>query len=111
MLHNEFIFTDKSLGGTGIDHSKQGAMGAFGDYEVKFANLRSNFVGLKRSIEYIQDFLNVQGEKIWREELTRIINFAVEKEASALVNKKYSPNFDDENNYVPDFDPVDDTGD
>jgi len=53
----------------------------------------------------------VQGEKIWREELTRIINFAVEKEASALVNKKYSPNFDDENNYVPDFDPVDDTGD
>jgi len=53
MLHNEFIFTDKSLGGTGIDHSKQGAMGAFGDYEVKFANLRSNFVGLKRSIEYI----------------------------------------------------------
>jgi WASH complex subunit strumpellin len=28
-------------------------MGAFGDYEVKFARLRANFVGLKRSIEYI----------------------------------------------------------
>ena len=41
-------------------------MGAFGDFG-------DNFVGLKRSIEYIEDFLNVQGEKIWREELTRII--------------------------------------
>jgi hypothetical protein len=32
----------------------------------------------------------VYGEKIWGEELTRIIEFAVEKEATALVNKKYS---------------------
>jgi WASH complex subunit strumpellin len=46
-------------------------------------------VGLKRSIEYIQDFLNVQGEKLWREELARIIELAVEKEATRLVNKKY----------------------
>jgi hypothetical protein len=48
-------------------------MGAFGDFGDKFARLKDNFVGLKRSIEYIEDFLNVQGEKIWREELTRII--------------------------------------
>ena len=47
-----------------------------------------------RSIEYISDFLNVPGQKIWREELTRIINLAVEKEASRLVNKKYSGNID-----------------
>jgi hypothetical protein len=34
--------------------------------------------------------LNVYGEKIWGEELSRIIEYAVEKEASNLVNKKYS---------------------
>jgi hypothetical protein len=28
-------------------------MGEFGDFEEKFARLRANFVGLKRSIEYI----------------------------------------------------------
>ena len=82
-------------------------MGEFGDFEEKFARLRANFVGLKRSIEYIQDFLNVQGEKIWREELTRIVDQAVEKEASRLVNKKYAPIIDDENFYTPEFEPVD----
>lgn len=82
-------------------------MGEFGVYEAKFLKLKANFVGLKRSIEYIQDFLNVQGEKIWREELSRIIDFAVEKEATKLVNKKFSTNFDDENTYRPEFDPVD----
>ena len=82
-------------------------MGEFGIYEAKFMRLKNNFVGLKRSIEYIQDFLNVQGEKIWREELSRIIDYAVEKEATRLVNKKYSSMIDDENTYRPEFDPVD----
>jgi hypothetical protein len=49
----------------------------------------------------------VQGEKIWREELSRIIEFAVEREATKLVNKKFNANFDDENSYRPEFDPVD----
>lgn len=59
MLHEEFIFTNMEVTATGIDHSKQGAMGEFGIYEAKFMRLKNNFVGLKRSIEYIQDFLNV----------------------------------------------------
>lgn len=37
----------------------QGGMGAFGDFGEKFATLKANFIGLKRSIEYIEDFLNV----------------------------------------------------
>lgn len=49
----------------------------------------------------------MQGEKIWREELSNIIEHAVEKEATRLVNKKYTSNIDDENTYRPDFDPVD----
>jgi len=59
MLHEEFIFKESDSTGTGIDHTKQGAMGEFGVYEAKFHRLKANFVGLKRSIEYIQDFLNV----------------------------------------------------
>lgn len=53
--------------------------------------------------------MNVYGEKLWNEEITRIIEFAVEKEATALVNKKYSANFVEaqENFYVPTFIPMD----
>ena len=51
----------------------------------------------------------MQGEKIWREELSNIIEHAVEKEATRLVNKKYTSNIDDENTYRPDFDPLDQT--
>lgn len=70
--------------------------------------IRGKFTGLKRSIEYIQDFLNIPGEEIWREELTRIINYAVEKESTALVNKKYTADLDsEEKHYVPTFIPVD----
>jgi WASH complex subunit strumpellin len=83
-------------------------MGAFGDFGEKFARLKANFIGLKRAIEYIEDFLNVQGEKIWREELTRIVQHAVDKEAMRLVNKRFSANIDStENDHVPEFEPVD----
>lgn len=106
-LHEEFIFKANEQTSTGIDHTKQGALGEFGVYEAKFLRLKASFVGLKRSIEYIQDFLNVQGEKIWREELSRIVDYAVEREATKLVNKKFNANFDDESFYRPEFDPVD----
>lgn len=83
-------------------------MGAFGDFGEKFARLKANFIGLKRAIEYIEDFLNVQGEKIWREELTRIVQHAVDKEAMRLVNKRFSANIDStDNDHVPEFEPVD----
>ena len=106
MLHEEFIFKANEVTSSGIDHSKQGAMGEFGVYEAKFLRLKANFVGMKRSIEYIQDFLNVQGEKIWREELQNVVENAVEREATRLVNKKYNYNDDDILNR-PEFDPVD----
>ncbi len=97
MLHEGFIF-DK----TKPDMS--------GEMFGKFMQLRDNIKGLKRSIEYIQDFLNIYGEKIWNEEMVRIIEFAVEKEATNLVNKKYSTGLMEaqENYYVPIFTPVDD---
>ena len=53
--------------------------------------------------------MNVPGEKIWREEFTKIIEYAVEKEAARLVNKKYSANWLDtqESTYIPKFKAVD----
>lgn len=52
--------------------------------------------------------MNIPGEEIWREELTRIINYAVEKESTALVNKKYTVDLDsEEKHYIPTFIPVD----
>jgi WASH complex subunit strumpellin len=96
MLHEGFIF-DK----TKQDMSKE----MFG----KFGALRDKIKGLKRSIEYIQDFLNIYGEKIWNEEIVRLIEFAVEKEASNLVNRKYQGGMLEaqESYNIPIFTPVD----
>lgn len=45
---------------------------------------------------------------MWREEFQRVIELAVEKEATKLVNKKYSSNIDsNETQFVPTFEPVD----
>jgi len=95
MLHEGFVFSKRVLGDVET-------------LESKFQMLREKFTGLKRSIEYIQDFLNLPGEQIWREELTRIINYAVEKESTALVNKKYQADLDyQDKHFVPTFIPVD----
>ena len=66
ILHDEFIFVaskDQSqLANVEINekgNKVQGGRAAFGDFGEKFERLRFKFVGLKRSIEYIQDFLNV----------------------------------------------------
>jgi len=53
--------------------------------------------------------LNIYGDKIWNEEIVRIIEFAVEKESTNLVNKKYNTTLIEaqENYYIPIFTPVD----
>lgn len=45
---------------------------------------------------------------MWREEFQRVIELAVEKESTKLINKKYSTNIDsDETQFIPVFEPVD----
>jgi Hereditary spastic paraplegia protein strumpellin len=53
--------------------------------------------------------LNIYGEKIWNEEIVRLIEFAVEKEASNLVNRKYQGGIIEaqESYNIPIFTPVD----
>ncbi|EEZ99542.1 WASH complex subunit strumpellin homolog-like Protein [Tribolium castaneum] len=44
--------------------------------------------GYKRSFEYIQDYININGLKIWQEEVTRIINYNVEQECNGFLRNK-----------------------
>ena len=55
ILHETFIF--KSLGNKD-------------ELQAAFMSLSKQFAGMKKAFEYIQDFLSISGENIWREEIT-----------------------------------------
>jgi WASH complex subunit strumpellin len=44
--------------------------------------------GLKRSIEYLQDYIGIAGLKMFQEEFARIINYNTEQEANRYLKKK-----------------------
>ena len=44
--------------------------------------------GFQRSFEYIQDYVNIYGLKIWQEEVSRIINYNVEQECNSFLRTK-----------------------
>lgn len=44
--------------------------------------------GYRRSFEYIQDYLNINGLKIWQDEISRLINFNVERECNTFLRRK-----------------------
>lgn len=44
--------------------------------------------GYRRSFEYIQDFVDMPGLKIWLEELSRIIGHNVEIECNSFMSAK-----------------------
>lgn len=44
--------------------------------------------GLKRSIEYLQDYIGIAGLKIYQEEIARIINYNTEQEANRYLKRK-----------------------
>lgn len=79
LLHHLFIFSTK---------------GDSSELQSKLNTLKSKFKGLKKSFEYIQDFLNIPGEQIWREEVTRIFRVNLNKEGIKLINDKYDANND-----------------
>ncbi|EDV23219.1 uncharacterized protein TRIADDRAFT_27621 [Trichoplax adhaerens] len=51
-------------------------------------SLQAIMDGFKRSFEYIQDYVNIYGLKIWQEEVTRIINYNIEQECNSFLRKK-----------------------
>ncbi|KAJ8919831.1 hypothetical protein NQ315_006360 [Exocentrus adspersus] len=61
------------------------------DLENKLKSLGHIMDGYKRSFEYIQDYININGLKIWQEEVTRIINYNVEQECNGFLRNKVHP--------------------
>ena len=73
VLHNLFLFNDK---------------GDNAELQEKLDFLKAKCKGWKKSPEYIQDFLNIPAEQIWREEVTRIFRVSLDKEGTKLISKK-----------------------
>lgn len=56
---------------------------------VEKLNKLSNIIkGLKMTFEYVQDYLNLNGLLIWKQEIMRIISFNVEQECNSFKKKK-----------------------
>ena len=47
--------------------------------------------GLRTSFQYIQDYVNIPGLRIWQEELSRIFNFYLEQESNQYLKQKVLP--------------------
>lgn len=65
----------------------------------------------RRSFEYISDYVNIYGLKIWQEEFSRIINFSVEQECNAYLKKKvqaWQSQFQSKAIPIPVYPPLDD---
>jgi WASH complex subunit strumpellin len=71
-LHTDLIFKDTSRG----------------EIVQKMTKLANTLDGLKRSIEYLQDYIGIAGLKMYQEEFARIINYNTEQEANRYLKKK-----------------------
>ncbi len=58
------------------------------DLLVRLAELGDVMDGFRRSFEYIQDYVNIYGLRIWQEEVSRIINYNVEQECNNFLRTK-----------------------
>lgn len=56
----------------------------------KLDALGARMDGFIRSFEYIQDYVDIHGLKIWQEEVTRIINYNMEQECNSFLRTKVS---------------------
>ncbi|KAG1662783.1 WASH complex subunit 5 [Nymphon striatum] len=59
-----------------------------GELLPKLEALGIQMDGFRKSFEYIQDYVNVYGLKIWQEEVSRIINYNVEQECNSFLRNK-----------------------
>ena len=58
------------------------------EIDTHMSRVASTLDGLKRSIEYLQDYIGIAGLKIFQQELGRIINYNTEQEANRYLKKK-----------------------
>lgn len=64
-----------------------------------------------RSFEYIQDYVNIAGLRVWHEEVGRMVNFTVEQECNAFLRGRqvhdWQSSFQSEAIPIPLFAPTD----
>ena len=63
------------------------------ELSVRLKELGGRMDGFRRSFEYIQDYINIYGLKIWQEEVSRIINYNVEQECNSFLREKVCAEF------------------
>ncbi|XP_033124935.1 WASH complex subunit 5-like [Anneissia japonica] len=59
-----------------------------GELVSRLESLGARMDGFVRSFEYIQDYVNIYGLKIWHEEVSRIINYNIEQECNSFLRTK-----------------------
>ncbi|XP_062506598.1 WASH complex subunit 5-like [Corticium candelabrum] len=78
----------------------------------RLQGLAATMDGFRRSFEYIQDYVNIYGLKIWQEEVSRVIHYNVEQECNLFLRQKI---YDWQSIYqstaipIPRFPPVDES--
>jgi WASH complex subunit strumpellin len=55
------------------------------DFRRRLAMLAELLDGFRRSFQYIQDYVSLQGLRIWQQEFSRIVNFNVELECNTFL--------------------------
>ncbi|XP_013376761.1 PREDICTED: WASH complex subunit strumpellin isoform X3 [Chinchilla lanigera] len=78
----------------------------------KLKELGATMDGFHRSFEYIQDYVNIYGLKIWQEEVSRIINYNVEQECNNFLRTKiqdWQSMYQSTHIPIPKFTPVDES--
>ncbi|KAH9415169.1 hypothetical protein DERP_006260 [Dermatophagoides pteronyssinus] len=94
-FHNTIVFNSKSK--TIEIHSK-------------LEELKRIMDGFRRTFEYIQDYVCINGLKMWQEELSRIINYNVEQECNAFMKQKvldYQSLYQSKSVPIPKYPPLD----
>ncbi|XP_064546230.1 WASH complex subunit homolog 5 [Drosophila montana] len=77
--------------------------------QAKLQALAKTIEGYRRSFEYIEDYLRVQGLRILLEESQRIINYNVEKECNCFLRNKvqeWQSRFQSQTIPIPNFQPL-----
>jgi len=59
--------------------------GTLEDFIRRIDELGAKLTSFKQAFEYIQDFIGLYGLKIWQEEMTRVIGFNIDLEASTFL--------------------------
>ncbi|KAJ8611733.1 hypothetical protein CTAYLR_009190 [Chrysophaeum taylorii] len=72
-------------------------------FERALDDLAHRIDGFRRSVEYVQDYIDIAGLKMWQEEFSRVINYAVENEANKYLRRKV---LDSESKYQSSIVPI-----